>query len=543
MYRLNRFYSDYEILLEDVNTAPAERIIYFERLHRAIISKQFMVFYLLLFSLFFAFNVEVEGIIASILLVSILLIFERDIMPTYPPVILAAMSVLRMYDSFDVFKNYAWVIVIAAISVIFHIIVYPPRRMAKGERLGKLFLPYVAVSIALALGGLGSISAKEYFSPTTLYYMLGLGAGMLAAYFVFRYYLNPRRDYDTKEYLAFSMFIVGAFAVAMVALQYSVNVVPVLLGPPFSYNIIERFFCMSNNLSTIILMVSPFSFYLASRNKNGLVYFVFGVLQGLAMLISTSRSGFFFSFALTLPLIVVTILQDKAKRKQYLSALAVIFTVFGAIVAIGWEKVWVPMFTNYAFDMAADWKMYLLIAIGSVLVISYFIALYIMPKRLQRIFVPLTAAAFLIACVGVFVFWDKVAQILIRMDESRGMMADLAMKNFRKFSVFGTGIGYSGTEDYYQPRTATMHFYHSAPIQIIGSMGIIGVLAYGYMLFSRIRLLRQNTGGFNFTVYLCALGLYLMSLVNPGIFVPLMFMLQFTLYFSVVELGNQGGKS
>ncbi|NCA66611.1 MAG: hypothetical protein EOM87_00955 [Clostridia bacterium] len=498
-------------------------------------SKAFMVFCLALATLFFALETEVQGIITFLLFISIILIFERDIMPTYLPILLAAMSVLRMYDSFNIFKNYAWIIVIVIISVVFHIIYYRPRKMQRGKRLGKLFFPYVAVSAALLLGGIGSITSAEYFNPTTLYYVLALGVGMLVSYLIFHKYINPRRDYDTKEYFAFAMFIAGVFAFIMLALQYATNAIPALLGPPFTYNIIERFFSISNNLSTIILMIMPFSFYVAAKKKYGVICFISGVLQGFTMLFSSSRSGLFFSFALTLPLIIITMYLDKAKRKQYAIALAIIAALVAIIIVVGYEKIWIPMFTNYAFRLQDNWKMYLLIAIASILVVSYFIALYVMPKRLQRVLVLATAAVFLIMCAGVFVFWEKALVILVKMDYSRGMMADLAMKNFYRFPIFGTGIGYSGTDAYYQPRTATMHFYHSAPIQIIGSMGLVGVIAYAYMFVSRIRLLRQNKSFFNFTIYLCTLGLYLMSLVNPGIFVPLMFMLQLTLYYVLAE--------
>ncbi|MDD3947151.1 MAG: hypothetical protein PHI19_04840 [Clostridia bacterium] len=533
MFRWDRYRAECPFVQK--NTGVDCDKVYFKKLSHALHSKWFVLACLLFATLVFAFNIEVAGIVLFILLVSVILIVERDIMPTYAPLALAAMSVLRMYDSFDIFINYVWVIVVALISLVFHFLYYPPRRLPKEERWGKLFYPYLAVSLALILGGIGIISIKEYFNATTLYYILGLGVGMLIAYEVFRYYVNPLDNYDTKEYLSFIMAMTGAFAVIMVALQYSINVAPALLGPPFEYNIIERFFSMSNNVATYILMVSPFSFYLAMRKKYGIVYFVLGVLQGFAMLLSTSRSGFFFSFALILPLIVLTIWKDRAKRKQYFIALAAIALVFAGIFAIGHQKIWMPIYNNYAFDLSADWKIYLALAIGSTLVVSYFIWLYMMPSKLQKIFVPATLTAVVIFVAVGFAFWDKILPLLIRADESRGLMANLAITNFPRYPIFGTGIGYTGIEEFYQPRTATMHFYHSAPFQILGSMGLIGVATYGYMLFSRIKMLRQNNKEFQFTVYLCTLGLYLMSLVNPGIFVPLMFMLQLTLYYAIVE--------
>ncbi len=537
MLKAAKFHTDISILLEDTSAAPSARLIYFERLRLFFSSKAFMLMCFLLAATFFALGLEVYGIIAFILLVSMMLIFIKDVLPSFLPLLLAAMIVLRMYDSFDVFKNYAWVIAPAAISIIFHFVAYPCKPI-KRRRLGKLFLPYVAVSIALLFGGLGSITAAEYFNITTLYYVLALGLGMLGAYVLLYRHVNPNRDYDTKEYLAFSMFIAGALAVTMLAVQYATRAVPALLGPPFSYNIIEQYFCLSNNLCTIILMVMPFSFYLAPRKRYGALCFACGVLQGFAMLLSTSRSGFFFSFALTLPLIVMTLIRDKAKRKQYILTLIIIVLALAALLYAGYSKVWVPMFTNYAFRLQDNWKAYSLIAILSILVIGYFIILFVLRKKPQRIMLTVTLCVGAVAAVAIFVFWNKLAPIVIRLDESRGKMANLAVKNFFRFPIFGTGIGYKGTEAFFEPRTGTMHFYHSAPVQIIGSMGLVGVLAYSYMLIARIRVLRENNSEFNFTIYLCSLGLYLMSLVNPGIFIPLMVMLQFTLYYVIVEQNN-----
>lgn len=534
---MQKFCQDYPFLLEDIFTPPQLKIFFLERLRAFLGSKTFMVFALFLATLFYTFEQEVFGIVTMILLISIMLIFISDIMPAYLPIMLATMAVLRMYDSFNVFINYAWVIGIALLSVIFHIIFNRPKAVVNKNKLGELTLPLIGVSLALILGGIGSITTAEYFNYTALYYVLGLGVGMLIAYQIFLRRINPSRAYNTKEYLAFAMFIVGTFAALMVFIQYATNAVPALLGPPFSYNIIEQYFVISNNISTIILMVMPFSFYLAIRKKHGIIYFASGILQGFAMLISTSRSGFFFAFALTLPLALYTIIKDKQKRIQYFVCIAILLSAAAAVFAIGYEKIWIPMFTNYAFNMQDDFKMYLLLSVAFILFVTFFSALYKLKGRPLKIVFSLTLVAFILISIGVFVFWDKALSLLVRMDYNRGMMADLAVKNFYKYPIFGTGLGYSGTRIYYVPKTATLGFYHSAPFQILG-LGVVGILAYGYMLFSRIRILRKTKDSFNYTVYLCLIGLYMMSLVNPGVFVPLMFMLQFNLYFAIVEQNN-----
>ena len=58
-----------------------------------------------------------------------------------------------------------------------------------------------AVSIATLLGGLGTIPAKEYFSPLSLYYTLGLGLGLLVTYVLLRSDLAAPRLYDMLQRL------------------------------------------------------------------------------------------------------------------------------------------------------------------------------------------------------------------------------------------------------------------------------------------------------------------------------------------------------
>lgn len=495
-------------------------------------SKTYILFCAGFAALSYALDREAQGLIAMLLFASVILILESDVVLSYPPVLFGAMSVLRLYDSFNLFMGYVWAGVIAIAALVLHFVLYPPGRK---EGRGALFFPYLAVSLALVCGGLGVIGVRAYFSPTALYYTLGLGLGMLAAYGVFRHSVNLDNDYDAKEYLAFLMFVAGAFAVFMIGWQYCAKVVPALLGPPFTYNVIERFFTMSNNVCTYILMMSPFSFYLAARKKYGVLCFAIGVLQGFAMLLSTSRSGFFFSFALILPLVVRTVRKDPAKRKHYLITLAAIVLLFAIMIATGYRKIWVPLFDNYAFRLSETWVAYTAIVAGATLFVSYLTVLYGIKEKLRRYLVPATAAIMIIFCVCVLIFWDNVAPFITRLDRSRGGMVDFAVQNFLRYPLFGTGLGYGGTEEFYTPRTGAMHFYHSAPFQILGSLGLAGVLAYGYMLFSRLRLLRRGNTEFHFTVFFCTIGLYLMSLVNPGIFVPLLFMLQLTLYYAVVE--------
>ena len=71
--------------------------------------------------------------------------------------------------------------------------------------------------------------------------------------------------------------------------------------------------------------------------------------------------------------------------------------------------------------------------------------------------------------------------------------------------------------------------------QIFGSMGVVGVLGYGYQLVTRFILVLRKRSAVAITLGLSYFGLFLMSQVNPGEFCPLPYALVATLIFVIVE--------
>ena len=79
-------------------------------------------------------------------------------------------------------------------------------------------------------------------------------------------------------------------------------------------------------------------------------------------------------------------------------------------------------------------------------------------------------------------------------------------------------------------------FYHNAVIQVISSMGLAGVAAYGWMLIKRLKMLwqgRKSTGVCAFA--LAYIGILMMSMTNPGIFCPFPEAGLLTLMFAMIE--------
>lgn len=104
--------------------------------------------------------------------------------------------------------------------------------------------------------------------------------------------------------------------------------------------------------------------------------------------------------------------------------------------------------------------------------------------------------------------------------EARFALFERSLENFKQNPLFGCGIGYLGNADLYSGKVGTVNWFHMLLPQIWGSMGICGVLAWGWQLLTRARLALRLHKTPAFGLALSYVGLLLMSLVNPGEFCP-----------------------
>lgn len=110
-----------------------------------------------------------------------------------------------------------------------------------------------------------------------------------------------------------------------------------------------------------------------------------------------------------------------------------------------------------------------------------------------------------------------------------------SLSDFLDNPVFGKGIGYLGNTDIYSPKSGAMNWYHMMLPQIIGSMGSLGILCYGYQLIIRVKLVFSNIDPYSLCLALSYLGLFLMSQVNPGEFCPIPYSLIAVITFKIIE--------
>ncbi|MBQ9783215.1 MAG: O-antigen ligase family protein [Clostridia bacterium] len=131
---------------------------------------------------------------------------------------------------------------------------------------------------------------------------------------------------------------------------------------------------------------------------------------------------------------------------------------------------------------------------------------------------------------------------LISQEEPRYQLLSRAKDLFLANPLFGHGIGYVGNHDLYAPTKGALEWYHMMIPQVVGSMGILGILAYGYQLVMQgwcgiLAIRREPSEGraAPVTLLMCFVGVLLMSQLNPGLFCPLPYGLLATVIFALLD--------
>lgn len=490
-------------------------------------------------AIFFLWGREVVGVVVFVWIISLKLILSDDSLAPFLPFLLIGLLVLRLYDSYDEFMALKFVLGAPAVTgVLFHFLVY-----RKKPRAGRLTRGYLALSAALLLGGLFSLPAADYFSGTSLYYVLGLGLGMLLLYSLLLFGVNPREEYDTREYVAKTALYCGVFLLFMIAVQYLSDLSSIRDGWLFSQ---RKLSSMSNNLSTSALLTMPFLFYLSRKGGfRGGACFAVGVLEAFAAVLSLSRGGIIFASAMGGFLSLFTIVKDRAGRRRDLAILAGIL-----LLALG-----LYLLFRQEFDalfqtgiVPTEKKLRILYAVAAILAASVTAYAYYLfrlrdPGK-RRVHLVILSCAAVVGAALFLLFFDRFRDLLVRADGYRGKMMIIAAENFPKYPLFGTGIGYQGLRGVYPHKKGMFGCYHCLPVQVVGSMGLFGAVAYLYMFHERLAALdRSSDREFSAVVLFSYLGILWMSLVNPGIFCPLVYGVQTAVYFIAAERAPDSPKN
>ena len=124
---------------------------------------------------------------------------------------------------------------------------------------------------------------------------------------------------------------------------------------------------------------------------------------------------------------------------------------------------------------------------------------------------------------------------LIRADEVRWKILARGIDDFLHHPMFGMGLGNRVNSDLFRGVKGSMFFYHNLLVQIMGSMGLLGLVAYARLIKDRISLLLRRRTPFTVAFAMCYLGMVMVSMTNPGEFCPLPNAGLMVMLFAVVE--------
>ena len=356
------------------------------------------------------------------------------------------------YDSFSVFIGYIWLLPVVVVAMAVYLIRRKPRFL-----VGASFWPLVAVSAATLLGGIGMISATDYFRPASLVFMAGLGPGLILSYWIMK---NELATPEARKSLLRDLLYWGMTASAIVFWY----IVPIMVKARaiFGFEPMQ----WGNNISTMLMLALPAA--LAQKRREWWHYAIIAIMFVATLLAGSRGSVLFVGMEL-----LACCLWAWRTEDDYV------------------KRLWNRTYFIYA-----------------AMAVGYLLSL---------------------------VIYNTVAAGLINESEQRWQLFLRSLENFRENPLFGSGIGYRGNADLYNGKQGTINWYHMFVPQIVGGLGIGGILAWGYQLLVRARLSARAWRERDFGFALSYLGLLLMSMVNPGEFCPVPYAFLAVCCFAALE--------
>ena len=416
----------------------------------------------------------VFGTLLFVVITSVILVLPKsNIQSLYPFLLLCAIA-MRCYDSFDTFIVYWWVTLIPIAAFITKLCVtIKAFKRKRSISPGKSFYGNLSVAIAVTLGGIGSISLSEYFAPMAIYYVFFLGFGMIFFYIVAREGIFSSEE-NIPELFCKIMYLVGLFCVLSIAVFY-LKTLPSFIEKE-SFKAIANF-QWKNNVGTFLMFCLPFPFYYA--RKNWLHFFV-GFTMFVSLILTTSRGAIAFAPVEFLFCVIYAIKCNKKNIYTLISSLAI---TAGAI---------------------------------------YLLRLALIRLNMPEFF------------DGTTLSFENLS-VFIKENESRTKYIPRSFEDFKSSPIFGKGLGNTANTDLYAPKKGALYWYHMMIPQIIGSLGTVGILAYGHQFVVRTNLIFEKTSPVSLCLGISYLGILLMSQVNPGEFCPLPYELLTVLIFIILE--------
>ena len=299
------------------------------------------------------------GFICMGVLAVIALLVADDLLP-----VLANLlgCILMLYTGdVDMLLTYWPVVVPIALAFVIFLVRCTYRKVKqignhKPFTLGRFFFPYLGVTVALFLGGVGTISTEAYVSSLTSIALLG--PGMLLGYWLLANFIKRDSGHNIGRTIAKLLAYFGLF----VALEMIVRIVQADL-PLAMWEKGRWSLGWAGNRNVIAYMfhfTAPMCLYLFTcYRKTGWAYLLLGVLQYACLFLTYSRGGILAGFAGLLVGVIFMIIKAPDKRVALVSLIAILtaFTVVGMCFLDEFSTVFINLLDR-GFDSSGRFDLY-----------------------------------------------------------------------------------------------------------------------------------------------------------------------------------------
>lgn len=422
-----------------------------------------------LFSVFSYFvSIPEIGIVSLGLIACFVLIIYKDLTP-FIPLPFTVMLVFRSYDNVLQPINCV-VFVLVFFSLVAHFIIYPPTL-----KRGKLYLPLIFVSAALFLGGIGSPYFSEY--ERGLATVLATGPLLLFVYFLFTSYLCPPKGFSLKNYICYTLVILGVFVT--IEVFFHRYLFYVLSAPNVSE--LDLGWNNINGVGSLLLATIPACWYLLTRSK-----------------------------------------------RITLSLLSMIFIYVGIVLTrsdgcIGTAIVFIPILMIFSVSKGNSFHKNILTKIFLiVLSLCSIIAFWGMLKTdLKSVF-------------------DFIL-LKLSDDTNRTILFKDALELFKSHPLFGVGQGYYNPDGWLSLSPVVAYNFHSTFFHVLATMGIVGLVAYIFYFIQRYRIIMAKNSVFNLFAFFSFTMFEMYGMVDTCEFNVMPAMLVVTIILTVIERINTKG--
>lgn len=419
-------------------------------------------------------NILSLGALFFALIISASLVVCDDITVNALPFMLISVIVLPCYDGYSTFIRYIFLAPIPLAALIFHFIYYS-RPFAVGPSITGIG----AIAVAVTLGGLFTIPIKDYFSLNALYYTFALGIGMCLVYLLLKPYIVERYKHNIGDYIADVMVIISILIFIEIVLLY-------IRGARID---IDKY-----DYDRFISQIYPISLsrhYIHNTDVN-------------------LQPGNNLS---TILMACIPFLFYKTVKKNFAFVLTILLSVASLYLAYS--------------------RGGMLLGAVEIVICMLIFAFFFKHKPVRMIFIALSV---ILMAFGAYLLISRFSEgSIVTSTEVRVVLLKRSFKDFLSNPVFGTGLGHQGNRDIYPGKVGTLIWYHMMLPQIWGSLGLLGVAAYAWDLFVRIKLTVRKLSPITVTFAMSYLGLLLISLVNPGLFCPMPYAFIAVVLFIYIE--------